>query len=300
MARSTTPSFVAAAESAAASSAVSARRASPPASRTMWSSASGSRVTAAFRPRSSATARRTSVRTSSSVSERSCSTSERDSSGETTEKNGFSVVAATSSTIRSSTAPSRASCWVREKRWTSSMNSTVDSPEWVSRRRASSMTRADLLDARGQRGQRHEPPADRARHEHGERRLAGAGRAVEQQRRRRGALDQPAQRRAGAEQVVLAEHLAQVGGPHAHGERRVGGDPRAAAGVPCLLRRTVEQLQVVHVRDATRRDRQRLRSPRAARGRVPSADRAEPTPVPHHVCEHLLPRPVPADLGRYG
>jgi hypothetical protein len=123
------PSLVASAESAAASSAVSARRASPPARRTMWSSASCSRVTVPFRPRTSAIARRTRPRTSSSVSERSCSTSDRDSSGDTTEKYGFSVVAATSSTIRSSTAPSSASCCVREKRCTSSMNRTVDSPE---------------------------------------------------------------------------------------------------------------------------------------------------------------------------
>jgi hypothetical protein len=140
VARSILPSLVATAESAAASRAVRARRASPPASRTMWSSASFSRVTVPSRPRSSAMARSTRFRTSSSVSERSCSTSDLDSSGETTEKNGFSVVAATRSTIRSSTAPSRASCWVREKRCTSSMNRTVDSPEWVRRRRASSMT----------------------------------------------------------------------------------------------------------------------------------------------------------------
>nr|NEW30927.1 hypothetical protein [Nocardia cyriacigeorgica] len=39
------------------------------------------------------------ARMSSSVSERSCSTSDRDSSGETTENEGFSVVAPTSSTI---------------------------------------------------------------------------------------------------------------------------------------------------------------------------------------------------------
>lgn len=62
---------------------------------------------------------------SSSVNGRSCSTSERDSSGETTENDGFSVVAATSSTVRSSTAPSSASCCVLENRCTSSMNSTV-------------------------------------------------------------------------------------------------------------------------------------------------------------------------------
>ena len=49
---------------------------------------------------------------SASVSGCSCSTSDRDSSGETTEKNGFSVVAAISTMVRSSTAPSSESCWV--------------------------------------------------------------------------------------------------------------------------------------------------------------------------------------------
>ena len=46
----------------------------------------------------------------------------------TTEKNGFSVVAAIRLTIRSSTALSSESCWVLENRWTSSMNSTVRRP----------------------------------------------------------------------------------------------------------------------------------------------------------------------------
>ena len=77
---------------------------------------------------------------SASVSGCSCRTSERDSSGETTEKNGFSVVAAISTIVRSSTAPSSESCWVRENRCTSSMNSTVCSPVERSRAVASAMT----------------------------------------------------------------------------------------------------------------------------------------------------------------
>jgi hypothetical protein len=50
-------------------------------------------------------------------------------SGETIEKNGFSVVAATRVTVRASTAPSNESCCVLENRWISSMNSTVSRPE---------------------------------------------------------------------------------------------------------------------------------------------------------------------------
>ena len=65
---------------------------------------------------------------SSSVSGSRVSSRLRLSSGETIEKNGFSVVAATRVTMRDSTAPSRESCWVLEKRWISSMNSTVWRP----------------------------------------------------------------------------------------------------------------------------------------------------------------------------
>ncbi len=76
----------------------------------------------------SSIARCTTARVSSAVSGRSCRISDRDSSGATTENDGFSVVAATNSTTRCSTADSRASCWVLENRCTSSMNSTVCSP----------------------------------------------------------------------------------------------------------------------------------------------------------------------------
>ncbi|MCU0263180.1 MAG: hypothetical protein MUF09_05830 [Candidatus Nanopelagicales bacterium] len=57
------------------------------------------------------------------------SSSDRDSSGETTEKLGFSVVAATSVTHPFSTPGRRASCWVRVNRCTSSMNRTVGTPD---------------------------------------------------------------------------------------------------------------------------------------------------------------------------
>ena len=65
--------------------------------------------------------------------------SERDSSGATTENDGFSVVAATNNTTRFSTAASSASCWVLENRCTSSMNNTVCWP-CTAERRATSMT----------------------------------------------------------------------------------------------------------------------------------------------------------------
>src|SRR5450631_204212 len=77
---------------------------------------------------------------SSSVSGCNVSSSDRESSGEITEKNGFSVVAAISVTRRFSTAGNRASCCVFENRCTSSMNSTVCVPFMPSWRRASSST----------------------------------------------------------------------------------------------------------------------------------------------------------------
>jgi hypothetical protein len=68
-----------------------------------------------------------------------------------TEKYGFSVVAASSVTVRSSTAASRESCWVLLNRCTSSMNSTVGGPPARRWRRAVSITERTSL-----------TPADRA------------------------------------------------------------------------------------------------------------------------------------------
>jgi len=57
-----------------------------------------------------------------------------------TEKYGFSVVAASSVIVRSSTAASSESCWVLENRCTSSMNSTVGAAPERRARRAVSIT----------------------------------------------------------------------------------------------------------------------------------------------------------------
>src|SRR5690606_39508580 len=91
-------------------------------------------------PRGSRRARATRVRRSSSPSGCRVSRTHRDSSGEITEKYGFSVVAASRVTVRSSTAESSESCWVRLNRCTSSMNSTVGGPPDRRRARAASMT----------------------------------------------------------------------------------------------------------------------------------------------------------------
>ena len=128
------------ASTAAASSAVSARRASPDDRRMSAARASGSTATVAARPRGSSTARSTRSPRSSSVSGRSVRSSDRDSSGEMTENDGFSVVAAMSTTQPFSTPGSRASCCALVKRWISSRKRMVDCPyrsRWV---RASCIT----------------------------------------------------------------------------------------------------------------------------------------------------------------
>src|SRR5260370_680553 len=84
-------------------------------------------------------------RTSSSDSGCRVSSSDRDNSGDTTEKNGFSVVAPMNDTQRFSTAGSSASCWVLENRCTSSMNSTVCAPLMPSVRRAAAPAARALL-----------------------------------------------------------------------------------------------------------------------------------------------------------
>ena len=76
---------------------------------------------------------------SSSVSGSRRSSRLRESSGEITEKNGFSVVAATRVTQRFSTPGSSASCWALLNRCTSSTNSTVSWPVATSSARAASI-----------------------------------------------------------------------------------------------------------------------------------------------------------------
>ena len=144
----------------------------------------------------------------------------------TTQKLGFSVVAATRVTQPFSTAGSSASCWVLEKRCTSSTNSTVSRPPTPSSRRASSMTARTSLtpavtadsstNARLGRPARPGGPASSCRCPAAPRGSAtpSAAGAV--------ALDQPAQRRARAEQVVLPDDLVERARPHPDGQRAPG------------------------------------------------------------------------------
>ena len=116
------------APAAAASNAVKADRASPPANRTSASRASAANVQRSASPAGATSARSISVPTSVSPSRANRTTMERDSSGEITENEGFSVVAATNVIHPFSTAGNNASCCVLENRCTSSMNNTVRRP----------------------------------------------------------------------------------------------------------------------------------------------------------------------------
>ena len=150
-----------------------------------------------------------------------------------TEKNGFSVVAATSVTQRFSTPGSSASCWALVKRCTSSTNSTVSCPPRASSARAPSMAARTSLTpaatAETSTNRRSGLLAD----DRGDGRLAGAGRSPEQQRHRLVALDQLAQRRPGGPQLLLPDELVERARPHPHGQRRRGvrvGAERPGAG----------------------------------------------------------------------
>ena len=127
---------------AAASRALRAWRASPSARSTRWARASSSRARPRPpRPRSgSARARVTISSRSSPPSGSSRNSSDRLIRGALTVKNGFSVVAPTRTTVRSSTPGSRASCWLLLKRWISSMNRMLRRPRAPRRSRAAAST----------------------------------------------------------------------------------------------------------------------------------------------------------------
>ncbi len=138
-----------------------------------------------------------------------------------TEKYGFSVVAASSVTVRSSTAASSESCWVLENRCTSSMNSTVGgAPERRARRAVSITARTSFT------------PADSADIATKRRSAAAATRCAMVVLPVPGgphrmietivaAVDQLPQRRARGEQVLLPDQFVQGRRAHPDGQRRI-------------------------------------------------------------------------------
>ena len=138
-----------------------------------------------------------------------------------TEKYGFSVVAASSVTVRSSTAASSESCWVLLNRCTSSMKSTVGgaagpaAPAGASITARTSFTPAVSADiatkrrsvARATRWAMVVLPLPG-----GPQRITDIGRPP---------ADQPPQRRAGGQQVILADQFVEAGRTHPDRQRRV-------------------------------------------------------------------------------
>ena len=191
---------------------------------------------------------------SSSVSGSRASTSERDSRGETTENDGFSVVAATSSTSRSSTAleqgvllgPAEPVDLVDEQH---GLLPAVATPARVVDHGS------EVLHARRERGQGDEVPVPCRRsftrsafaphsEEPGERRLPGAGRPVQHDRRRGAALHEPAQRRARRQQVGLPDDLVERARAHPHGQGRAGAAVRL--GRRFRLQQVEQAVHAVH------------------------------------------------------
>jgi hypothetical protein len=134
---------------AAASRMPRARRASPSAAWAM-AAATSSESSTARRPSpcsASSAARRTRAASTSGSRRFRVNTRQRESSGAITSKEGFSVVAPTSVTVPASTWGSRASCWARFRRCSSSRKSSVRSPACRSRCARSTAARISLTPA---------------------------------------------------------------------------------------------------------------------------------------------------------
>ncbi len=167
---------------------------------------------------SSASARASSRSSASASSARKVSTRARDSSAALSSKDGFSVVAPISVTVPSSITGRKLSCWARLKRWISSTNSSVPCP--VRRRRTGLLENLLQVGDAGEDGRDlHEGELRRLGQQPRHRGLAGAGRSPENQRAEAAASDQPGQRAFGADQVILARHLVQLGRTQPIGER---------------------------------------------------------------------------------
>ena len=148
-----------------------------------------------------------------------------------TSKYGFSVVAPIRMTVPFSTHGSRASCCALLKRWTSSTKRIVRWPYCPRRSWAVAMACADVGDA-GEHGvDGDEVGAGGVGDDARQGGLAGAGRAVEDDRAELVGLDGAAQEPPGPDDVLLADELVEGARAHARGQRRLALDQFLAAGV---------------------------------------------------------------------
>ena len=172
---------------------------------------------------SAASARSASSSSAASSSRFSTSTRARESSAELSSKEGFSVVAPTSTMVPSSISGRKASCWARLKRWISSTKSRVPRPFERRRRAASKIflrsatpVKMALIWTKVRLGGVGEQPGDGG--------LADAGRAPEDDRAEAALGQHPPERAVGAEQVVLADDLVEAA--RAAAGRRAGAGRR--------------------------------------------------------------------------
>ena len=141
---------------------------------------------------------------------RRTNTFERDSSAAFTSNDGFSVVAPMRTMSPASTRGRKASCCALLKRWISSMKRIVRRPVARRIRSASVITsRISLMPESTALNETKRACVVSAMMPR-ERRLAGAGRAPEDDRLQQVALDRLAQRPAGREQLLLADELVEA------------------------------------------------------------------------------------------
>ena len=209
------------------SSRFSAVRASPLARRAIASSASSSTSTASPpRPRSASESARCRMLWIASRSRAfSTNTCDRESSAELTSNEGFSVVAPIEDDVAGLDAGQEGVLL----RLVEAVNLVDEQdrppPELSPRLLGLGHHRLDLLDARQHGAEGDEVRAGDLRDEAGERRLAGARGAPEDDRLQQVALDRHAQRPARREQVLLPDQFVEAARPHAVGE----GRPHAAS-----------------------------------------------------------------------
>ncbi len=148
-------------------------------------------------------------------------TAARDSSAELTSKDGFSVVAPMKVNRPDSTCGRKASCWLLLKRCTSSTNTMVRRCSRPSRAAVRALDRlADVLHAAEHRADAEELRVEGVGHQPRDGGLADAGRAPQDAGMRLAGLEGDAQRHARAQQVLLADDLAQRLRAQAFGEGR--------------------------------------------------------------------------------
>ena len=127
---------------------------------------------------------------------------------------------------------------------------------------------AHVLDPGRDRRQRLERLAGRAGDEAGDGGLAGAGRSPEDHRREPVGLDEDAQRPAGPEQLLLADHLVERARPQAGRQRRPALEPLGDGGAEEVVghRSMVRPRRVRHAMPPLVTDRARSVAAKATRG----------------------------------